>query len=448
MRAGFRSSSEGLSLLHDPSRTASDEASLDTRALAALATSRNFSTETVRLLLRAKEILLLAMGMVLGEWRASRDPVSGAFAEHCQAEIQCRQRGEALEIISGRIRRMPPAHRKRYSPEERFQIVVFVRTYQFSHREAAELFMVDAQTIARWIAETTREPDRRTVGSLVKATPPLRAFSDVTRQLVAMLDSMRIGGSKRIAQMLVRARVKISRETVRRYRKAMPPLPAVPPNDSTNTHGVRAKRPNHVWMTDITTIPGFLRLWMFKLVVVLDVYSRFPLAFLVFSKEPTSEEIAQLVRSASDRFGKPTHFVTDRGAQFTGSTFAGTLRDLGTKQRFGAIGKAGSIAIIERLWRTLKDMLELRIVPPLSVSQLEERVDLGLLYYAAFRPHQGLGGATPAEIYFGLEPAGRNAAPPPRAGPATAATTELSFEVVYLDREQRLPLLIPKKLAA
>jgi hypothetical protein len=103
--------------LHDPSRTASDEASLDTRALAALATSRNFSTDTVRLLLRAKEILLLAMGMVLGEWRASRDPVSGAFAEHCQAEMQCQQLRDALHIISGRLRRMPPAHRKRYSPE-------------------------------------------------------------------------------------------------------------------------------------------------------------------------------------------------------------------------------------------------------------------------------------------------------------------------------------------
>lgn len=116
--------------------------------------------------------------------------------------------------------------------------------------------MVDPQTIARLRNEAERQPDKHTVGSLVKASPPLRSFGDVTRHLVAMLDVMRVGGSRRIAQMLVRARLKISHETVRRYRKAKPPLPAGPVGESRNTDGVRAKRPNHVWMTDITTIPA------------------------------------------------------------------------------------------------------------------------------------------------------------------------------------------------
>ena len=40
-------------------------------------------------------------------------------------------------------------------------------------------------------------------------------MNDVTRQLVALLDAMKVGGSKRIAQMLVRAGRRISRETVR-----------------------------------------------------------------------------------------------------------------------------------------------------------------------------------------------------------------------------------------
>ena len=89
------------------------------------------------------------------------------------------------------------------------------------------------------------------------------------------------------------------------------------------------------------------------------------------------------------------------------------------KQRFGAIGKKGSIALIERLWKTLKDALGLRLLRPLAAEDLMEKIGLGLSHYAFFRPHQGLGGATPAEIYFGRTPSHLSAIPPPRGMPAS-----------------------------
>lgn len=131
---------------------------LDTRALAALTATRNFSTEAVRLLLRTKEILLLAQGLVLGHWRDSRDPVSGAFAEQGQAHLKTAELRTVNEILRGRMLRIPAAHRKRYTPEERFRIIVFVRTYSLSYKEAAEEFLIDRHTIARWSDEATREP--------------------------------------------------------------------------------------------------------------------------------------------------------------------------------------------------------------------------------------------------------------------------------------------------
>lgn len=183
--------------------------------------------------------------------------------------------------------------------------------------------------------------------------------------------------------------------------------------------------------------------------VVLDVYSRFPLVFRVFASEPTSKATAKLVEEAARRFGAPRHMVTDRGAQFTGEPFARTIRGLKTKQRFGAIGQSGSIAIIERLWRTLKEMLDVRFLPPLSPSHLEDRIALGLFYYASIRPHQGLDGATPAEKYFGLTPATTFATRRlhARTGPP-ANDLALPLAVVYLDRERRLPILMPTDLAA
>ena len=62
--------------------------SVSTRALAALVKTRNFSPEKLQLLLSLKEKISIAMGLVLGQWRESRDPVSGAFAEHRQAELK------------------------------------------------------------------------------------------------------------------------------------------------------------------------------------------------------------------------------------------------------------------------------------------------------------------------------------------------------------------------
>jgi hypothetical protein len=113
------------------------------------------------------------------------------------------------------------------------------------------------------------------------------------------------------------------------------------------------------------------------------------------------------------------------------------------KQRFGAVGKKGSIALIERLWRTLKDTLGLRLMGPLVAEDLMVKVEIGLLHYAHFRPHQGLGGATPAEIYFGRTPSYLSAIPPPRGSPGEGALN-LPFRIDYLDAERMLPVLVQR----
>ena len=122
---------------------------------------------------------------------------------------------------------------------------------------------------------------------------------------------------------------------------------------------------------------------------------------------------------------------------------------LNTRQRFGAIGQYGSIAIIERFWRSLKELLAVKLWPPLSKAHLEARLELTLGYYAALRPHQGLGGATPGEVYLGEQPAATVAVPPPRKGTRDPTGDDsLPFDVVFLDVERRLPVLVPTKKAA
>ncbi len=163
----------------------------------------------------------------------------------------------------------------------------------------------------------------------------------------------------------------------------------------------------------------------------------------MFSKEPSAGDMASFVSRTAKRHGRPRHFVSDRARCFTGEIFRRKLLQLGVKQRFGAIGKKGSIALIERLWRTLKDALGLRLLRPSAAEDLLDKVELGLLHYAHFRPHQGLGGATPAEMYFGRTPAHLSAIPPPRGRPGEGPV-DSPFRVEYLDAERLLPVLVRK----
>ena len=410
--------------------------------------TRGFSPEALRLLLACSRQITLGLAHALSRWWRRGDPVQAGFAERVMVQVELEKVRGVVEIQRARLARFPARHRKHYTPVERFRILELMGAFGLGLRETARLFLVDPQTIARWQREALAEPEAETVGTLVRADPPLRGYDDVVKRLVQMLDSFEVGGSAGIAQMLARAGLKLGRETVRRYRRA--PRPPRPGDEAMGKPRVlRGKRVNHIWTADLTEIRGFLGLFTYKLVVVLDLFSRFPLAFGIFRREPTAGQVVGVLDRAIRRHGRPGHFVSDQGAQFTAEAFRERLEALSIGQRSGAIGQYGSIAVIERFWRTLKDLLGVKLWPPLSAAHLETKVELALGYYSHLRPHQGLDGATPAEVYRGETPAAQLAAPTPRkTRGSTTGEAPLPLEVVFLDPERRMPVLIPSRIAA
>jgi len=318
----------------------------DDPALDFLSRRRQFTPEALRHLLEVKSQLMFGQALALADWRERGDRTAAMFAEIKRLELKVLELSDAIEILQRRLEFIPAAQRIRFRPEGRFDVVVHARTFGLSRADAARRFLVDEITIGRWqqAAQTTK--DAGTIGSTLKATPPVRAVADVVRETVAQLDRMKVGGSRRIAEFLARSGVRIGRETVRRIRKNSPPLGGAgdPDGGGFGAMGIgadascptktiaalgspilRAKAPNHVWLSDITTITTFFGLWTLKVVAVLDVFSRFPLAFRVFWKEPTAAEVRDVVGGAIERFGVPKHFVTDQGSQFIAGAFEGLL---------------------------------------------------------------------------------------------------------------------------
>ena len=368
---------------------------LGERLFVSLMKQRNLERFAVRALLKANELLGLALGARLAELRDSGEPLLAVFAESEANAIQARLFHELGLILGERWDKISDKKRPQYTPEQRYRILRIRRLLALSAGETARLFRVSPGTISRWESDSlgASEDERRKL--LVRTAPPVRRYADVVRQLVHSMKLASFSGYETIAQTLARAGWKLSKRTVGRILREQPPrgnpTAAETPKAAV---AVRPRYPNHIAFIDITEVPGLFGLWRFKLAVVLDGFSRFPLAARVFLQEPTAQSILRLFEIDVERFAVPRHLVTDQGSQFIAKEFLDRVKELGVLHRFGAIGKTVSIALIERLWRTLKQCLALVAFKPLVLDELHQRLTLGLAHYAFRRPHQGLAGAT------------------------------------------------------
>jgi len=412
------------------------------RLLIRLARTKALEPLALRALLKATHLLGLALGARLAEMQAAGVSTLALQSKAEENGLHAAAFAEGSEILAARWEKVPDRHRPFYSSEQRYRILRLKQLLALSQEETARRFVVSPETIARWEREGVDRDEPATTRPLVRPKPPVRRFADVVRQLVRTMDDFRFGGNDLIAGTLARAGWKLSSRTVGRIREERRSPEAPEPVPSAG-RVFRAKYPNHIWMADVTEIPGLFRLFTFKLAVVFDVFSRMPLAASVQRGKPTAKQVVRLLRRAATVAGWPQHFVSDHDRAFTAIRFRKFLRRHGIRQRFGAVGRSGSIALIERLWRTLKTALPVKLFPPLVLEEAQRRVELGLVHYAFFRAHQGLRGATPPEIYFRLEPAHLSAKPPPRGTPGQAVEAP-KFEIVFLDTERRLPVLVRK----
>jgi putative transposase len=154
--------------------------------------------------------------------------------------------------------------------------------------------------------------------------------------------------------------------------------------------------PNDVWAMDITYIPmahGFV-----YLAAVMDWASRRVLAWRVSITLDSAFCIAA-VEEAIARYGRPTIFNTDQGAQFTSADFTGLLRDHGIAISMDGKGCWRDNIFVERLWRSLK-YEEIYLHGYESVSVATAGIGRYLTLYNTRRPHSSLTDRTPDEAYF------------------------------------------------
>lgn len=331
---------------------------------------------------------------------------------------------EEARILRSRLEHVEPPRRPHYPPTSRLAILSLRAARGWSIAETARRFQVSEQTLANWM----RRLDEGGKDALVRTPEPVNRFPDFVRHLVGALQrTFPTMGKVRLAQVLARAGLHLAVTTVARMRKVE--APTAPPTHEAPMAGagasksevrtsrtVTARYPHHVWNIDLTLLPlvtGFwvpwlpqclvqrwpFALWLFA---VLDHHSRAVVATKVFLSQPSARQVLRVLdaaRRTSDV--TPKYIVSDRGAQFEAEYVAWCERR-GVRPRFGAVGKSGSIAVIERFFRSLKgEMLRRLPLLPMSLARMAREVGAYVAWYNDHRPHQGLGGRTPAEVRAG-----------------------------------------------
>ena len=228
--------------------------------------------------------------------------------------------------------------------------------------------------------------------------------------LMAKIDELHLNrpylGSRGIKRFLKRREILVNRKRVQRLMKKMGISCIYRKLNTSKPHphhkiypyllkGLQIKRPNQVWVSDITYIPmkrGFV-----YLVAIMDLYSRQILSWKVSNTLDTSFCIEALEEALS-KYGIPEIFNTDQGSQFTSLAFSEKLTENGIKISMDGKGRCIDNIFIERFWKSMK-YEEVYLKAYDSVKEALFSIGEYIWDYNNERPHSSLDDKTPSETY-------------------------------------------------
>ena len=143
-------------------------------------------------------------------------------------------------------------------------------------------------------------------------------------------------------------------------------------------------------------------LWPTNILVAIDHYSR-KVVVVAPLEGPNSGWTIDALEQAFEKYGAPTHLIMDHDSVFTGCAFGELLDTWDVKPRFGAVGKHGSIAVTERVIKTLKYEWLKRVLIIRGFDHLTTLCREFAEWYNEWPPHMAIDGARPYDVYGGDE---------------------------------------------
>ncbi len=158
-----------------------------------------------------------------------------------------------------------------------------------------------------------------------------------------------------------------------------------------------AAAPNEVWTWDITWLNAAIRGKYFKLYLIIDMFSRFIVAYEIWETEK-AEYAKQLVKKAvlaQGIQGRPLVLHSDNGSPMKAATFLATLEKLGVQSSFSRPRVSNDNPYSEALFKTMKYCPEYPSKGFLSLGEARKWVQRFVKWYNSTHLHSGLNFITP-----------------------------------------------------
>ncbi|MHC4122453.1 MAG: DDE-type integrase/transposase/recombinase [Planctomycetota bacterium] len=290
---------------------------------------------------------------------------------------------------------------KRYTLREKLFIICYMEAFQIPRRRVTEYLGIAKSTLYRWLHKIEEQEQSH--------TPANKTPMEIASLVWEITTSNINWGRVRIANQLGLLNIFISASTVRNILnrpkpRKTPELSAKPKKaeDETEARSISAWYPNHVWSID-TTMVFCWGLWPIHICVVIDHFSRKVMAAIPL-EGPNAGWINNALGSAIEKYSAPKHIISDQAHVFTGEVFAEMLTTYNINPRLGAIGKHGSIAVTERVNKTLKYEWLKQAALIKGIDHLAELCKEFETWYNSWRPHMTLDGIRPDDVYYDNKP--------------------------------------------
>jgi putative transposase len=162
-----------------------------------------------------------------------------------------------------------------------------------------------------------------------------------------------------------------------------------------------AAGPNTVWSWDITKLRGPAWTW-YHLYVILDIYSRYAVGWMVASRESAVLAERMLAETIGKQHLQPDRLTVhaDRGSSMTSKPVALLLADLGVTKSHSRPRTSNDNPYSESQFRTLKYRPDF----PARFGSIEDSrrfCDRFFTWYNHQHRHRGIGLHTPADVHYG-----------------------------------------------
>ena len=207
---------------------------------------------------------------------------------------------EEMRIKDARMLRTPAQRRPHYPPIERLAILELRAARGWSLSQTARRLLVTPATVASWMGHLDEEGPR----AIVQVREPVNRFPDFVRYMVQRLKVLcPTMGKVKIAQLLCTAGLHLAPTTVARMLLEPPPGRSRSQVRDGLGRLVTAKGPNHVWLSDLTTVPTSLGFWC--------AWLPFSLVVCRYWIAPQSRSFSVVIVQQARNASRTSHFGVD-----------------------------------------------------------------------------------------------------------------------------------------